>query len=121
MNKLVLSMGLLMMASVVNAQPGPDSVQINDTRGVREERIQFGDLNLTNSVAITTLYARIANAAKHVCGDSDGKNLQVWAQERKCKGEAIRLAVHRVNHSALTAYWAKTVAGKDRAQLAQTE
>lgn len=122
MNKLIVSMGIFMIASVADAQTSPVNVVQIDATGLRTEVITFGDLNLSNVTGIATLYMRITHASELVCGEgnsSSGKSLLLRSQERKCRNDAIKLAVGNVHNQALLAYWQKQVYGEDRAELAK--
>jgi UrcA family protein len=54
-------------------------------------RVPYGDLNLTSEQGVGTFHARVAAAARQVCG-ADGldiRNLQAYAAERSCEAQAI--------------------------------
>jgi UrcA family protein len=67
----------------------------------RSAAIEYGDLELGNSLAVDALYARIAAAAERVCGEFDGRDLRGRAAWRVCYEAAVADAVARVPHTAL--------------------
>jgi UrcA family protein len=62
-------------------------------------RVAYGDLNLASAQGASTFHARIAAAARTVCGaDSvDIRNLREFAAVRSCEAQAIANAEHEVN------------------------
>jgi UrcA family protein len=62
-------------------------------------RVAYGDLNLASAQGASTFHARIAAAARTVCGaDSvDIRNLREYAEARSCETQAIANAEHDVN------------------------
>jgi UrcA family protein len=67
----------------------------------RTAAVEYGDLELSNGVAIERLYARLAAAAELVCGDYDGRNLRARADWHACYDAALTDAVARVPYTAL--------------------
>jgi UrcA family protein len=61
----------------------------------RSIRVGYGDLNLASAQGVSTFHARVAAAARTVCGaDSlDGRNLQEYAAARSCQTQAIQNAM----------------------------
>jgi UrcA family protein len=66
--------------------------------------VRYGDLNLSSEQGANALYARVAYAARQVCGRSglDARDLAAFAAERACESQAISQAVHDV-HAPLVA------------------
>jgi UrcA family protein len=65
-------------------------------------RVGYGDLDLTTSAGAHTLYARIAGAARTVCG-FEGTPLIEQTLWNSCYRRAIAAAVAKVNSPLLTA------------------
>jgi UrcA family protein len=67
----------------------------------RSVRVAYGDLNLASAQGASTLHARIAAAARSVCGadNVDIRNLSEYAAARSCETQAIANAVRDVHNS----------------------
>jgi UrcA family protein len=78
-----------------------------DNSDVPQALVKFGDLNLSNPQGATTLYSRIATAAKKVCKpfDIDGSNLGSRARLDACVHKAIADAVTKVDRPELFAVY----------------
>jgi UrcA family protein len=70
--------------------------------------VAYGDLNLASEQGASALYARVAYAARQVCGGNglDIRNLQAFASERACESQAISRAVQDVHSPKLAASFA---------------
>ncbi|MBV8876391.1 MAG: UrcA family protein [Gammaproteobacteria bacterium] len=70
--------------------------------------VPYGDLNLASEQGASALHARVAYAARQVCGGNglDVRNLQAYASERACESQAISRAVHDVHSPKLAASFA---------------
>jgi UrcA family protein len=64
-------------------------------------RVAYGDLNLASAQGASTFHARVAAAARSVCGadNLDIRNLQEYATARSCETRAIANAVRDVHSS----------------------
>ena len=72
-------------------------------------KVLVRDLDLRTPVGVATLYARIRNAARSVCGDVDIRLLEERQGWDRCVDQAIGDAVARVGSARLTDYYlAKT-------------
>jgi UrcA family protein len=60
--------------------------------------VRYGDLDLSKEQGMSTLHARVAAAARQVCGadGTDMRNLQAYAQVRSCETQAIADAEREV-------------------------
>ena len=67
----------------------------------RSAAVEYGDLALDQGLAVDALYARIAAAAKQVCGYYDARDLRARADWRACYDAAVADALARVPHAAL--------------------
>ena|SRR5579863_1432785 len=74
-----------------------------DSRDTVTETVKYGDLNLSTPQGATTLYRRIASAARNVCGAShvDNWNFASRSEAIGCVHKAIAEAVTKVNQPAL--------------------
>jgi UrcA family protein len=72
----------------------------------RSLKVSFADLNLTKSEGTVTLFTRIRNAARTVCGPapdiSFGDGRADWS---RCVNDAIADAVAKVGDANLTDYY----------------
>jgi UrcA family protein len=67
-------------------------------------KVSFGDLDLTSRQGTATLYFRIRNAARTVCGPVDRLLPDDWWGWTRCVNNAIADAVAKVGDANLTAY-----------------
>jgi len=69
--------------------------------GARSVRVAYGDLNLASAQGASTFHARVAAAARTVCGadNLDMRNLGEYAAARSCQTQAIANAVREVRSS----------------------
>lgn len=69
--------------------------------------VRFDDLNLSSEAGLATLYRRIQNAARTVCGPPSFTGTRVVSQDWKdCVSASVRSAILSVNKPQLTAYYA---------------
>jgi UrcA family protein len=68
--------------------------------------VRYADLSITTEQGASSLYRRIAAAARHVCPDADIRDLYRLAQIRSCQHEAIVRAVQTVSSPRLVAVYA---------------
>jgi UrcA family protein len=66
--------------------------------------VNFADLDLTDTKAVATLYARIRSAANIVCEPADARSEDTLSSVRRCTKRAIAQAVKDVNSSGLTTF-----------------
>ena len=69
---------------------------------VAAHAVRYEDLNLKTDAGVQVLYKRIQGAAKEVCGDVDGRDLQVARAHQACVARAVADAVATVNNQMLT-------------------
>ena len=74
-----------------------------DGMGVLQEKVTYGDLNLSSARGAATLYSRIRIAATDVCRPLSGDRLDTKNLWNKCVDNAIAGAVKAVGEPALTA------------------
>ncbi len=67
-------------------------------------KVSFGDLDLTSSQGTATLYSRIRNAARTVCGPVDRLLPDDWWDWTRCVNDTIADAVAKVGDANLKAY-----------------
>jgi UrcA family protein len=67
-------------------------------------KVRISDLNLTSPEGAATLYTRIRNAARTVCGTVDTRLLEEKVDWDGCVNESIANAVAKVGSANLTAY-----------------
>jgi UrcA family protein len=68
-------------------------------------RVNFADLDLTNSAGAATLYARIKSAARQVCQPEYNWLSKLRTLADQCTDQAIARAVADVNAPELTTYF----------------
>jgi UrcA family protein len=72
-------------------------------------KVLFSDLDLSSQHGTATLYTRIVNAARTVCGPVDISLVEERVNWEQCVDRSIAYAVAKVGNSNLTAYFlAKT-------------
>jgi UrcA family protein len=91
---VVAAMAAAMLAGVAQGAEAP------------ARTVGFKDLNLSTDAGVQALYNRIHGAADQVCGNVDGRDLQIARAHKGCVERAIADAVAAVNNQMLT----KTVA-----------
>ena len=91
--------------NVAYAAPGREPASV---------RVPVKDLDLTTHLGVVTLYRRIRDAARSVCGDADIVFPEKRAESDRCVDEAIGNAVAMVGNANLTEYY---VTKAHRAQL----
>ena len=91
---VVAAMAAAMWVGVAQAAEAPAQV------------VGFKDLNLNTEAGVQALYKRIHGAADQVCGNVDGRDLQIARAHKACVERAMADAVAAVNNQMLT----KTVA-----------
>ncbi len=74
--------------------------------------VKYTDLNIASPQGTAVLYARIGQAAKDVCRQFEGRELNVLRQREACISKAISDAVTLVNAPTLSALY-KTKTGKE--------
>jgi UrcA family protein len=70
--------------------------------GTATRTVNFGDLDLSNSKGVATLYHRIKSAAGRVCDSDEPTSLHTLPYVRVCTEQAIDQAVKDVNSYGLT-------------------
>jgi UrcA family protein len=99
----------LTLLSLVAASVNPQSVAHAADRRHEVQRslkVSFADLNLTNRQGTATLYVRIRNAARTVCGPApDISFADARADWSRCVKDAIADAVAKVGNANLTDYY----------------
>jgi UrcA family protein len=68
--------------------------------------VRFTDLNIMTEKGASSLYRRIAVAARHVCPEADIRDLKHLAQSQSCQQQAIARAVQAVSSPRLAALYA---------------
>lgn len=82
------------------------SVAAPATTQVPSVKVRYDDLNLATSAGVSTLYKRIARAARNVCPDAYSRDLTMVAASEQCQAEAIARAVNEVNNPQLASLYA---------------
>jgi len=79
------------------------------TDDVAKVAVYYGDLDVSTSAGASTLYQRIANAARQVCPYEDAVELDRIVFNQKCRREAIARAVRDINSPQLALVYANRV------------
>lgn len=74
-----------------------------DSIDLPQKTISYADLDLSRAEGAATLYGRLRQAAKQVCGNP-GRRVQQIVAWRACYDQAISDAVARVDRPTLTAH-----------------
>jgi len=80
---------------------------LDDASAVRSRAVFYGDLNLRSEVGVARLHARIARAARSVCGGTTRSTLAETLSQSECRATAVADAVTSANHPLLTRYHAE--------------
>jgi UrcA family protein len=78
---------------------------VADSGDAPQVTVKYGDLNLSSPQGTAALYARIKSAAKSVCSQFDGRDLNSHMQFNSCVDKATLGAVVDVNNTALSALY----------------
>jgi UrcA family protein len=89
---------------VLAAYAGEQAAADQDTRRVN---VQYADLNLTDPVAIKTLYGRLRKAARVACDDSATGEIQRTSAYKECFDSALQKSVNTVGNEDLYALHAR--------------
>ncbi len=83
-----------------------------DTASAQSLSLKVGDLDLSKSSDVATLYARIKSAANQACGADVVTGSRLQSNDMKqCLSQAVDGAVAQINNASLSAYH-KHEAGK---------
>jgi UrcA family protein len=97
----IIGASILAIAAIGVA--GSALAQSDDPGAPRSVRVSYADLDLANRAGAAEAFARIRNAAGHVCdGGADIRMLERQAQYARCRSEAIARAVDTL-HAPLVA------------------
>jgi UrcA family protein len=81
------------------------STKVEARSGTRTETVRFADLDLSQPRGAAVLYARLKEAAQHVCRDLEsGRQLAQMAAHADCVRRALGDAITEVNRPVLTRY-----------------
>jgi UrcA family protein len=83
--------GSLAAAPVVSAQEVPSIV------------VKYGDLDLSTTDGVTTLYKRITAASHSVCPYEDARELTFKAINQSCREASVERAVRSIHNTELAA------------------
>ena len=83
--------GSLAVAPVASAQEAPSLV------------VQYGDLDLSTTEGVQTLYKRITSAAHLVCPYDNARELAFKAVAQSCRADTIQRAVRSIHNAELAA------------------
>jgi UrcA family protein len=95
---------LLCLAAGVNPQSVVHAGDRND-KAKHSLKISFADLDLTSRQGTVTLYRRILNAARAVCGPVDIGLSEDRADWERCVDNAIANAIAKIGDANLTDYY----------------
>ena len=71
--------------------------------------VNYGELDLSSSQGVATLYHRLRVAAQEVCAPFEGRELSKRARFQACYSEALDKAVAKVNRETLTAFHVRSM------------
>jgi UrcA family protein len=69
---------------------------------VHQTEVKYDDLELVKEADAAQLYARLEQAAHHVCRTHSGPSARAHQNRLACEGKALDEAVQRVSHPNLT-------------------
>ena len=82
----------------------PAIASAEDFKG-RSEKVTYSDLNVEKESGAHTLYRRLQQASKRVCGVESIKNaggIREISEQQRCYRETLDAAVAKVNNATLT-------------------
>jgi UrcA family protein len=82
----------------------PAIASADDLAG-RSEKVTYSDLNVEKEAGAQSLYRRIQQAAKRVCGVESvngAGNLRQLSQQKNCYRESLDAKVGKIDNAALT-------------------
>jgi len=94
------------VAVVAFSMPAIASADAGEELQGRAEKVTFSDLNIDKEAGAQTLYRRLQQASKRVCGVESLKvagSLNVFAQAKRCYRETLDESVAKVDSAAVTA------------------
>jgi UrcA family protein len=81
------------------------SLAVAPVASAREEGsaivVKYGDLDLSTTEGVTTLYKRISTAAHWVCPYDDARELALKAVNQSCRKASIERAVRSIHNAEL--------------------
>jgi UrcA family protein len=89
---------------ILAAYAGEQAAADQDARRVS---VHYADLNLTDPVAIRTLYGRLREAARVACDDSPTGEIQRKSAYKACFDSALQKSVNTVGNADLYALHAR--------------
>jgi UrcA family protein len=71
----------------------------------RAERVQFADLDVSNTQGVAILYSRLRQAARDVCRDLDpSRSMSLYQRHAECMQAALSRAVAEVGITSVNRY-----------------
>ena len=93
------------VAVVAFSMPAIASADAGEELQGRAEKVAFSDLNVNKEAGAQTLYRRLQQASKRVCGVESlniAGSINAIAQAKRCYRETLDESVAKVNSAALT-------------------
>lgn len=94
------------IAVVAFSLPAFASADAGDEPKGRSEKVSYADLNIEKEAGVYTLYRRLQQASKRVCGVESLKvtgSVRNMSDSRRCYRNSLDKAVAKFNNSRLTA------------------
>lgn len=82
---------------------GPLAAAAPDATDAPSITVSYADLDVARDAGARSLYARLRQAARHVCSAHDGRELQGRLERRRCIGTALDGAVRSAGIDKVTA------------------
>jgi UrcA family protein len=100
-----LGTGMLAFSATLGQAWMVNTARAADAAAPQSLRISVGDLDLSKSSDVATLYARIKSAAVQACGEDvvTGSRLPSGGK-KQCMTQAVDGAVSQINNPSLSAY-----------------
>jgi UrcA family protein len=98
---IAFALGGLLLSTALTSLPA----QAGSPASTAALKVQIGDLDLSHSAGIATLYQRLRVAAKQVCGPGEVTGSHVSPRGwQECVNTAVENAVRQLDRPALTTY-----------------
>jgi len=108
----IRGLGVALICSTVLLTFNPPFAAVDDN-DVPRVTVRFGNLDLSKSQGVETLYRRIRAAAEQVCAPLDERDLARHMRFNACVRSAISTAVANVDRPTLTAYYEAKTNGRN--------
>jgi UrcA family protein len=95
----------MILLGVLATSAGQISQAAQTDVGVLSQKVEYGDLDLSQMKGTKALYGRLLGAAETVCAPLEGQGVSRIPRYKACVRSAVAAAVTQVNKPLLTQYF----------------